>query len=62
MSDDTTQLGNLIQIDETQVRGRLSELARGSVEETLNGLLDAHHHTLAVVVSRSDFDWYCRIR
>jgi len=41
MTEDTTKLTNVIQIDEAQVRGHLSELVRGSVEETLNGLLDA---------------------
>jgi hypothetical protein len=41
MSENTRKLDNVIQIDEAQVRGHLSELVRGSVEETLNGLLDA---------------------
>lgn len=41
MSEDTTKLDNVIQIDEAQVRRHLSELVRGSVEETPNGLLDA---------------------
>ena len=41
MSEDTRKLDNVIQIDEAQVRGHLSELVRGSVEETLNELLDA---------------------
>jgi transposase-like protein len=41
MNEDTTKLTNVIQIDEAQVRGHLTELVRGSVEETLNGLLDA---------------------
>ena len=41
MSEDTRKLDNVIQIDEAQVRGHLAELVRGSVEETLNGLLDA---------------------
>jgi len=41
MSEGARKLDNVIQIDEAQVRGHLSELVRGSVEETLNGLLDA---------------------
>ena len=40
MSEDTRKLTNVIQIDEAQLRGHLTELVRGSVEETLNGLLD----------------------
>jgi len=34
-------LGKVIQIDENQIREHLGELVRGSVEETLNQLLDA---------------------
>ena len=43
MESDTpkAKLGKVIQIDETQLRGQLGELVRESVEETLNGLLDA---------------------
>jgi len=36
----------IIEIDDTQVRGHLRELVRGSVEETLNGLLDAEADAL----------------
>ncbi|MDD2236886.1 MAG: IS256 family transposase [Kiritimatiellae bacterium] len=36
---DTTK--KLIEIDDSHVRGHLRELVRGSVEETLNGILDA---------------------
>ncbi|EKO52409.1 hypothetical protein ACFMPM_01995 [Leptospira kirschneri] len=32
---------NVIQVDEAQLKKNLSELVRGSVEETLNSLLDA---------------------
>ena len=32
---------NLIQIDEHQIRSHVREVVRSSVEETLNGLLDA---------------------
>ena len=35
------KLGKVIQIDETQIQQHLGELVRGSVEETLNKLLDA---------------------
>ncbi|NOX25332.1 MAG: hypothetical protein GXP59_04340 [Deltaproteobacteria bacterium] len=34
-------LRKVIQIDENQLRDHLGELVRGSVEETLNKLLDA---------------------
>lgn len=36
----------IIEIDDTQVRGHLRDLVRGSVEETLNGLLDAEADAL----------------
>ncbi len=32
---------NLVQVDEAQVRAHLDQLVRRTVEETLNGLLDA---------------------
>ena len=35
------KLGKVIQIDETQIQQHLGELVRGTVEETLNKLLDA---------------------
>lgn len=37
----TEKFGKVIQIDEKQIRQHLGELVRGSVEETLNELLDA---------------------
>lgn len=39
--DYTQNFGKVIQIDETQIRDHLGELVRGTVEETLNKLLDA---------------------
>ena len=33
--------GSVIRIDEDQLRGHVDEVVRSSVEETLNGLLDA---------------------
>ena len=43
-TDNTTK--KIIEIDDTEVRGHLRELVRGSVEETLNGLLDAEADAL----------------
>ena len=40
MKKDTPKLGNVVQIDEARNRDHLGELVRGSVEETLNALLD----------------------
>ena len=40
-NDSTTALGRVIRIDESEIRGHLNELVRGTVEQTLNGLLDA---------------------
>ena len=39
--DYTQKLDKVIKIDETQIRDHLGELVRGTVEETLNKLLDA---------------------
>ncbi len=41
MKKDTSKLNNVIEIDEARIRDHLGELVRGSVEETLNALLDA---------------------
>jgi len=41
MKEYTKKLGKVIQIDEDQVRDYLGELVRGTVEETLNKMLDA---------------------
>ena len=36
-----TDLGNVIRIDDERIRDHLGNIVRGSVEETLNALLDA---------------------
>lgn len=41
MSDDSKPLNKVIHIDEGRIHDHLGELVRGSVEETLNALLDA---------------------
>jgi len=42
MTDDSTKpLSKVIRIDESEIRGHLDEMVRGTVEETLNSLLDA---------------------
>jgi transposase-like protein len=42
MEKDTTKvLNKVIRIDETEIRGHLDEMVRGTVEETLNAMLDA---------------------
>lgn len=43
MEDDSkgTSLGNVIRIDDERIRGHLDKIVRGSVEETLNALLNA---------------------
>ena len=38
--------GKIIQIDEAQIKGHLDEMVRGTVEEMLNGLLDAEAEQL----------------
>src|SRR6187455_2835838 len=40
MSDEKP-MGEVIQIDEARIRDHLGEMVRGTVEETLNALLDA---------------------
>lgn len=40
-NDSTKPLGKVIRIDESEIRGHLDEMVRGTVEETLNALLEA---------------------
>lgn len=47
MTEDSKKtLGNVVQIDEKRINDHLGELVRGTVEETLNGLLDAEADAL----------------
>ena len=46
MTDGKKPLNNVIHIDEELVKDQLGELVRGTVEETLNGLLDAEAERL----------------
>jgi transposase-like protein len=39
--DSTKALSKVIRIDESEIRGHLDKMVRGTVEETLNALLDA---------------------
>ena len=42
MKDDSTKpLSKVIRIDESEMRGHLNEIVRGTVEDTLNAMLDA---------------------
>ena len=41
MEDSTKPLSKVIRIDESEIRGHLDEMVRGTVEETLNAMLDA---------------------
>ncbi len=40
-NDNTKPLSKVIRIDESEIRGHLDEMVRGTVEETLNAMLDA---------------------
>src|SRR5271168_3667032 len=46
MSDEKP-MGQVIQIDEGRIRDHLGEIVRGTVEETLNAMLDAEADQLA---------------
>ncbi len=42
----TKKLGNVIEINESQIQDHLGELVRGTVEETLNSMFDAEADSL----------------
>ena len=44
--DNTTALSNVIRIDDERIQDHLKHIVRGSVEETLNALLDAEAERL----------------
>ncbi|HKJ95006.1 MAG TPA: transposase, partial [Gammaproteobacteria bacterium] len=46
MEDSTPRLSNVVQIDEGQIRDHLGELVKGTVEETLNAMLEAEAEAL----------------
>lgn len=46
MDNDTKKLSNVVQINEEKIQDHLGELVRGTVEETLNNLLDAEADAL----------------
>ena len=56
MSDEKA-MGQVIQIDEARIRDHLGEMVRGTVEETLNAMLDAEADQLcgAGRYERSEF-------
>ena len=47
MSDEKP-MGQVIQIDEARIRDHLDEMVRGTVEETLNAMLDAEADQLSL--------------
>ena len=48
MGEDSTKgLSNVIRIDDDRIQDHLKHVVRGSVEETLNALLDAEADCLA---------------
>ena len=47
MTEDSKKtLGKVVQIDEKRIKDHLGELVRGTVEDTLNSLLDAEAEAL----------------
>jgi putative transposase len=46
VEDDNRVLSNVIKIDDERIKGHLDRVVRGTVEETLNALLDAEAERL----------------
>jgi len=54
--DGLKTMGQVIQIDEAWIRHHLGEMVRGTVEETLNALLDAEADRLCGAGCHSNAD------
>ena len=61
MGSDTSKarLGKITQIDEGQLKDQLGTLVRESVEDTLNGMLDAEADRLCHATWRISSGWGC---
>ncbi|MES9829205.1 MAG: hypothetical protein ABW201_13125 [Candidatus Thiodiazotropha sp.] len=46
MNNHSKKLGKVVNIDDAKINDHLGELVRGTVEETLNAMLDAEADTL----------------
>jgi len=46
MGQDRTELSKVVSIDENRIRDHLGEMVRGTVEQTLNAMLDAEAEAL----------------
>ena len=51
MNEHSKKLNNVVQIDEGKIKDHLGELVRGTVEETLNSMLDAEADALCGALS-----------
>jgi hypothetical protein len=49
MSNHSKKLGRVVSIDEAKIHDHVGELVRGTVEETLNAMLDAEADVLCAV-------------
>jgi hypothetical protein len=57
MAEDSTNLGQVIRIDDERVRDYLRNVVRGSVEETLNAMLEAEAERLCNAGRRFEGLW-----
>ena len=44
MDESISELGKVIKIDDGRIKNHLNEVVRSTVEETLNGMLDADEY------------------
>jgi hypothetical protein len=60
MSDEKP-MGQVIQIDEARIRDHLGEMVRGTVEETLNAMLDVYLASVSVRRVVTEALWGTRV-
>jgi hypothetical protein len=56
MSDAPSPLNNVITIDDERIKSHLDRVVRGTVEETLNALLDAGSASAGLAITLSSGD------
>ncbi len=59
MSEDNKKIGNVIEINQDRIEKHLGEIVRGTVEETLNSLLDTEANRIDLSITATSLTLPC---